>query len=97
MLIRYRFKARVWRYPGKGGWYFVSLPPDMGREIREQFRKSEEGWGRLKAKAGIGKSEWVSAIWYDSKQQTYLLPLKASLRKQENLEEGTVCEVSLYL
>lgn len=97
MTIRYQFKARIWRYPGKGGWHFVSLPQDLGIEIRAQFRDSEEAWGRLKVKACIGRSEWRCAIWYDSKHKTYLLPLKASIREQEDLQEGKDCEVNLYV
>ena len=46
----------------------------------------EEGWGRLKATIKVGKSEWQTAIWFDTKQDTYLLPLKAAIRKKEKIE-----------
>ena len=45
----------------------------------------EEGWGRLKATAKIGNSQWETAIWFDTKRKTYLLPLKADIRKKENI------------
>ncbi|MDD4087237.1 MAG: DUF1905 domain-containing protein, partial [Bacteroidales bacterium] len=48
----------------------------------------EEGWGRLKATAEIGKSVWKTAIWFDTKHQTYILPLKAEIRKKRRDRTG---------
>ncbi len=50
---------------------------------------SEEGWGRLKTTVTIGQSKWETAIWFDTKAQAYLLPLKSTIRKKEKIEEGT--------
>jgi hypothetical protein len=50
----------------------------------------EEGWGRLKVSARVGKSTWDTAIWFDTKAQTYLLPLKASIRTAEGLNTEQV-------
>ncbi len=97
MPISYSFKAAPWRYAGAGGWYFVSLPVKMAKEIREALRHEEEGWGRLKATACIGNSEWKTAIWFDTKSNTYLLPLKAEIRKKENLIEGKMVKVVVRL
>ncbi len=97
MPIPYSFKAAPWKYAGAGGWYFVSLPVKMSKEIRAALRKEEEGWGRLKATACIGNSEWKTAIWFDTKSNTYLLPLKAEIRKKENLEEGKMVKVVVRL
>ena len=57
----------------------------MSVEIRENFKRLEEGWGRMQVAAKTGKSEWKTAIWFDTKQDTYLLPLKAEIRKKENI------------
>ena len=46
----------------------------------------EEGWGRLKAVAKIVNTQWETAIWFDTKQNTYLLPLKAEIREKEKLD-----------
>lgn len=97
MPIPYSFKAAPWKYAGAGAWYFVSLPVKMAKEIRTALRQEEEGWGRLKATARIGNSEWKTAIWFDTKSNTYLLPLKAEIRKKEQLEEGTPVKVVILL
>lgn len=95
--IPYRFKSRPWKYDGPAGWYFVSLPKDMADEIREHFKEMEEGWGRLPATAAIEGLEWKTAIWYDTKQKTYLLPLKAEVRKKLKLDVEMEQEVIVYL
>lgn len=86
--VTYQFNAEVWQYSPPGGWYFLNIPEELSNEIRELFGCEEEGWGRLKAKAIIGKCEWQTSIWFDTKQKKYLLPLKAEIRKKENLISG---------
>ena len=95
--IKYTFSEKVWQHTGPGGWYFVSLPENISKEIRKLLKSEEEGWGRLKATAQTGKSEWKTAIWFDSKRNTYLLGLKAEIRKRENIEIGKVIEVTVLL
>lgn len=95
--IKYQFSARTWQHTGPGGWYFVSLPKNLAKEIRGSLKWQEEGWGRLKASAKIGNSEWKTAIWFDTKQDTYLLPLKAAIRKKEDIEAGKVIEVIVWI
>jgi hypothetical protein len=84
--IVYRFSADIWQHPSPGGWYFVSLPEEITREIRSQLQWLEEGWGRLSIIAKTGNSEWETALWFDSKRNTYVLPLKIEIRKKEKLE-----------
>lgn len=95
--IKYQFTATVWQHTAPGGWYFVSLPNDMAKEIRSLLQSSEEGWGRLKATARIGKKDWNTAIWFDKKGDTYFLPLKAEIRKQEKIEIGTEVDVIIWV
>ena len=87
----------LWQHASPGGWHFISLPVEMAREIRDNSKWQEEGWGRLKATARIGNSEWETAIWYDTKHQTYLLPVKAAIRAKERLKENTFVQATLWL
>lgn len=95
--IKYEFSEKSWQHSSPGGWYFVSLPTEMAKEIRSVLKNEEEGWGRLKAVAKIGTTEWKTAIWFDSKNETYLLPLKAEIRKKENIEAGKLIDVVILL
>lgn len=95
--IRYDFKAVPWRYEGTAGWVFVSLPAELSVEIRELLKEEEQGWGRLSATAKIGGTEWQTAIWFDTKKGTYLLPLKAEIRKKEQVAPGSELSVVLWI
>jgi len=95
--IRYEFAAKPWQYTGPGGWHFVSLPEKLAKEIRNTLRSEEEGWGRLKTTVKIGTSEWKTALWFDTKMNTYLLPLKAEIRKKENLAIGKEVKTVLWI
>lgn len=97
MKIHYRFSSKIWQYPGPGGWYFVSLPEKLSKEIRTTFGNEEAGWGRLSATAKIGESEWKTAIWFDTKKNTYLLPVKAQIRIKENLTAGKMTMVIVFI
>jgi hypothetical protein len=91
--IKYEFTAKPWKYTGKGAWIFVSLPQKMSKEIRNYFKREEEGWGRLRATAQIGNCEWKTAVWFDTKANSYILPLKAEIRKKEDIAEGKMVKV----
>lgn len=95
--IKYQFTAQPWQYQGLGGWWFVTLPQEISAEIRAHLKEFEEGWGRLKATAQINKSHWETAIWFDTKVQSYLLPLKAEVRKKEAISLEKVIEISLWV
>ncbi|MFC5684167.1 DUF1905 domain-containing protein [Flavobacterium sp. MAHUQ-51] len=95
--IKYEFEAEAWQHAAPGGWYFISLPQHLATEIRTALQSEEEGWGRLKAVAKTGKTEWKTAIWFDTKMKTYLLPLKAEIRKKEGIIVGKKLQITLCL
>jgi hypothetical protein len=95
--IKYEFSTKIWQHSASGGWCFVSLPVELSNEIRENLKWQEEGWGRLKAITKIGNSEWTTAIWFDTKHRTYLLPIKADIRRKEKIELNQMLELSICL
>jgi hypothetical protein len=95
--ITYQFNATLWQHQGSGGWFFVSLPVHLAKEIREHLQHHEQGWGRMPVRARIGNVEWKTAIWFDTRQGTYLLPVKASIRLAEDLQAGDARDVQISL
>ncbi len=91
--IKYEFSAKTWL----NTWLFVSLPKAMASEIRENLQWQEEGWGRMKARAKIGESEWETAIWFDTKHDTYILPLKAEIKKKEKIGVEQDVNVAIWI
>ena len=98
MKISYSFTGKIWQHEApKGGWYFISLPVNMSQEIRENFRNQEEGWGRLKATAEIAGVKWETAIWYDTKKTTYLLPIKSDIRRKVKSDFEHLLEIKISI
>jgi hypothetical protein len=93
---KYKFSATVWKYPGKGGWYFASLPKTVAKKIRQNHGLDEEGWGRLKTQVSLGDTTWNTSIWFDSKLDTYVLPIKADIRKKERIRRESKIQATLY-
>lgn len=84
--IKYEFIAKMWQYSSPMAWYFVSLPIEISTEIRGNLKWMEEGWGRLKVVTKIANTQWETAIWFDTRHNTYLLPIKAEIRKKEKID-----------
>jgi hypothetical protein len=95
--IPYSFTAELWQHNASGGWYFISVPKTYAAEIRSHSGTLEEGWGRLKVRVRIGQTHWDTAIWYDRKHATYLLPVKAVVRKKERVFLDRVVEVDIWV
>jgi hypothetical protein len=95
--IKYHFTATLWKHSGVGGWHFVSVPHDLAQEIRTHLHWQEEGWGRLKVTAVIDSLRWPTAIWFDTKSNTYLLPIKAAIRTQCGLQPGDAVGIELLV
>lgn len=96
-LKTYVFRGKVWKHNGPAGWHFVTLPLKLSKEIRKYHGLSEEGWGRLKVAATIGECKWQTAIWFDTKAKSYLLPIKAETRREASAKNGSQVQVYLYL
>lgn len=98
--IQYIFSAKVFRYSTSSdmvGWTIALLPKELSVEIRNNFKHLEQGWGRMKATAKVGNSQWGTAIWFDTKQDTYLLPIKALIRKKEAIVLDEDVEISIWV
>ncbi len=95
--IKYQFTAQPWQHQSPGGWWFVTLPTEISAEIRTHLKEFEEGWGRLKARAQINQHPWETAIWFDTKAQSYLLPLKADVRKKADIVIGKTIELTIWV
>ena len=95
--IKYEYSGKLWKHNAEGGWHFVSLPKTLSKEIREHLQWQEEGWGRLKVLAQIAEIQWDTAIWFDTKAGTYILPIKSEIRKKRKLKIDETIEITLLI
>jgi hypothetical protein len=88
MSFTVKFRSSLWRYAGPGGWHFITLPKGRAQEIRSSTRGIRRGWGSLPVQATIGRTRWRSSIFPDRESNSYLLPVKAEVRRKEQIEDG---------
>ena len=91
----YKSRVNLWIWPGEAAWHFVTLPKDQSGEIKKVFGSSARGFGSLKVKATIGKTSWDTSIFPDSKSGCYMLPIKKSVRKAENIKADDNFELQI--
>ena len=93
----FSFTAKIWVYPGKVAWSFVSVPAETTTEIDFYFAHEKRGWGSLPVHATLGQSTWDTSIFPDRKTKTYLLPIKAAIRTAEGVKEGDSITIFLQI
>lgn len=90
---RFKMRAKVWRYPGAGGWHFLTLPKKQSEIIRKAFSGIKQGWGSLPVTVTIGQMLWKTSIFPDPNSGNYVLPIKAEVRKKEKIGLGDTIQL----
>lgn len=91
--VELEFSGEVWFWRGPAPWYFVSVPEEHVAAVRAEAPEVSYGWGMIPVLARIGGTEWETAMW--PKNGSYVLPLKAAIRRAEQLDEGDTPTVHL--
>ena len=84
MHIEFSGKIIFWRGPSP--FFFVTIPAKHSRDIKAISSLVTYGWGVIPVRVRIGKTEFTTSLF--PKDGRYLVPIKASVRKAENLEKG---------
>jgi hypothetical protein len=87
------FTGMIWFWKGPAPWFFVTVPTEQSRELKAISGSVTYGWGVIPVQVRIGKTEWQTSLF--PKDDRYLVPIKASVRKAEKLEEGDEVTVRL--
>lgn len=64
------FSAKLFRYPGKGGWHFAPVPPRCAPPVTH-------AWGRTPVQANVDGHEWKTSIWRGKDGRSLLAVPKA--------------------
>jgi len=91
MNVEFTGKIFIWRGPAP--WFFVTVPEQQSQDLKAISSFVTYGWGVIPVLARIGKTGWTTSLF--PKDGRYLVPIKASVRKAENLEEGDEVTVQL--
>ena len=78
-------------------WHFLTVPKRDSELIKSRHGMKSRGWGSLPVSVTIGKTTWHTSIFPDKKSGTYLLPLKAAVRRAEGIDDGDTVEYSIRI
>ena len=85
----------MWHWRGPAPFFFVTVPEEDSRALKAVSAAVTYGWGMIPVTARIGDTTWRTALF--PKDERYLLPVKAAVRKAENLGEGDEVSARLEL
>jgi hypothetical protein len=87
------FSGRIFFWKGPSPWFFVAVPDEQSRGLKAVSSLVTYGWGVIPVHVRIGRTEYTTSLF--PKDGLYLVPIKASVRKVENLSEGDTVRVQL--
>lgn len=87
------FSGEIWYWRGPSPFYFVSVPEEESQDLRAESSLLSYGWGCIPVRARIGGTGWETSLI--PKDGLYAVPLKATIRRAEGIDEGDVVTVRL--
>ncbi len=80
------FTGVIWFWKGPAPWFFVTIPAEESADIKALSSEVTYGWGVIPVRVRVGSTTWKTSLF--PKEDRYLVPIKASVRTAEQLEEG---------
>ncbi|MFA5885921.1 MAG: DUF1905 domain-containing protein [Acidimicrobiia bacterium] len=93
--MTYEFDASLWRHDGDAAWFFVTLPFAVADDIEERYGRAAAGFGSVRVRVRVGRTEWSTSLFPDAKRKSYLLPVKKAVRRAENLDDGSPVHIEI--
>ncbi len=89
------FEAVVVEWRGPAPFFYARLPAGAAAEISRVKKLLTYGWGAIPAEAVINGVAFTTSLF--PKDDTYLLPLKASVRKRIGVTVGDTVAVTMQV
>ncbi|HET8660778.1 MAG TPA: DUF1905 domain-containing protein [Micromonosporaceae bacterium] len=87
------FSGEIWFWKGPAPWYFITVPDEECGRLEATSTSVSYGWGMIPVVAQIGATGWKTSLF--PKDGRYIVPVKAGVRKAEELEVGDTVTVRL--
>ena len=91
--MRLSFTAEIFYWRGPSPFHFVAVPEAESAELHAISSLVTYGWGMIPVTGTIGDTEFTTSLF--PKDGGYLVPLRAAVRKAEQLDVGDHVTVSL--
>jgi len=89
------FSGEIWFWRGPSPFHFVTVPEEESQDIEAISGEVTYGWGCIPVRARVGKTKFTTSLF--PKDGGYIVPIKAAVRKSEQLELGDMVDVRLTL
>ena len=89
------FNGIIWYWRGPSPFYFVTVPAEQSSNLKAISSFVTYGRGVIPVNVRIGETEWKTSLF--PKDGLYLVPIRANVRKEENLELGDEVAVRLVV
>jgi hypothetical protein len=90
MMKHYFVTAKVERFPGKSGWYYVPLP-----ETSDDFPGRKSSWGMIPVMVTLGDTTWKTSLLPMGRGRLFIA-LKAALRKKYSITLGSLVTLTYH-
>jgi hypothetical protein len=94
-MVDFAFEAEVIHWRGPAPFFFVPVPSIHRGAIQQLAKRVSYGWGMIPVNAVIAGVDFSTALF--PKDEGYLLPLKATVRKQCAITAGDRIAVEMYI
>ena len=94
-LLELTFEATVIYWRGPSPFFFAPLPQSYAAQIREILTAVTYGWGMVPVEATIGDVAFTTSLF--PKDETYLLPIKTSVRREANITAGDTIHLEMTI
>jgi hypothetical protein len=82
------FEGEIFHWRGPSPYLFVAVPEEPSRNIQAISAIVTYGWGVIPVRVRIGETEWKTSLF--PKDGRYLVPIRMSVQKAEDLEIGDI-------
>lgn len=84
--MNFEFEGDIFYWRGPAPFLFVAIPEEPSRDLKAISALVSYGWGVIPVHVQIGKTEWKTSLF--PKDGRYLVPIRMSVQKAENLDVG---------
>ncbi|MEI7576634.1 MAG: DUF1905 domain-containing protein [Armatimonadota bacterium] len=95
-MIKFQAELWIWRAENGVGWHFLTLPEAARDALKASIKGTpKKGFGSVKVNVTIGKTDFQTSLFPAKEYGSYLLPVKATVRKAGKLVAGDLVAVTL--
>jgi hypothetical protein len=94
--MKWKTRVKIWLWSGNAAWHFVTIPKTIAAGIKTLSEGMRSPTGSVRVAVTIKGMRWKTSL-FPTKERTYLLPIKAEVRKKAKVGAGDTVAISIEL